>query len=222
MSSSANSSHRILLIDDHGIVRHGIGVLLSVAPDLEVCGEAGTYEEALEALRTLKPDAAVVDLILHDRSGLELIRTARAEGISLPMLVLSMHDESTHAEKALRAGAQGYVMKEDADEVLVDALRKILDGGLYVSGDINARLLRTFIAGDEETGASGVDQLTEREKEIFECLGRGLTTRKIAEQFGLSARTVEVHRARIKKKIGAEDAAQLLREAVKWVEMRDL
>ena len=222
MSTSTDSSHRILLIDDHGIVRHGIGVLLSAAPDLEVCGEAGTYEEALDALRTLKPDAAVVDLILHDRSGLELIRAARAEGIMLPMLVLSMHDESTHAEKALRAGAQGYVMKEDADEVLVDALRKVLDGGLYVSGDINARLLRTFIAGDEETGDSGVDQLTEREKEIFECLGRGLTTRKIAEKYGLSARTVEVHRARIKKKVGAEDAAQLLREAVKWVEMRDL
>jgi DNA-binding NarL/FixJ family response regulator len=221
MTTSAPAPRRILIVDDHGIVRHGIGVLLSAATDLTVCGEASTYDEALAAMQQLQPDAVVVDLILHDRSGLDLIRAARAEGLTMPMLALSMHDEATHAEKTLRAGAQGYVMKEDADEVLVDALRKVLAGDLYMSGDINARLLRTYIEGEED-GPSGIDELTEREKEIFECLGRGLTTRKIAEQFGLSARTVEVHRARIKKKMKSEDAAQLLREAVKWVESRDV
>ncbi len=136
----------------------------------------------------------------------------------MPILVMSMHDEATHAEKALRAGAQGYIMKEDADEVLVEALRTILSGKIYVSGDINEKLLRTYAEGDSRDESSGISSLTGREQEIFECLGKGLTTRKIADQFSLSPRTVEVHRARIKKKLNCEDAAQLLRTAVQWVE----
>jgi DNA-binding NarL/FixJ family response regulator len=136
----------------------------------------------------------------------------------MPILVMSMHDEATHAEKALRAGAQGYIMKEDADEVLVDALRTILSGKIYVSGDITEKLLRTYAEGDSKEENGGIESLTVREQEIFECLGKGLTTRKIADQFSLSPRTVEVHRARIKKKLNCEDAAQLLRTAVQWVE----
>ncbi len=215
---TSSTQHRIVIIDDHGIVRHGIGVLLSAEPDLKICGEAGSYEEGLATLAQQQPDVAVIDLILHERSGLDLIREIRQKGWSMPIVVLSMHDEATHAEKSLRAGAQGYVMKEDADEVLVEAIRRVLAGGVYVSGDVNARILRTYAEGESEVSASGVEALTEREKEIFACVGRGLTTRKIAEQFGLSARTVEVHRARIKKKMQCEDAAQLFREAVKWVE----
>jgi DNA-binding NarL/FixJ family response regulator len=133
---------------------------------------------------------------------------------------MSMHDESTHAEKALRAGAQGYIMKEDADEVLVEALRTVLSGKLHVSGNINEKLLRTYIESDDSAESGGAESLTDREKEIFECMGKGLTTRKIAEQFDLSPRTVEVHRAKIKKKLNCEDAAQLLRTAVQWVESR--
>ena len=127
-----------------------------------------------------------------------------------------MHNESTHAEKALRAGAQGYVTKEDADEVLVEALRTVLSGKLYVSDNINEKMLRTHIEGEEPH--SGIESLTHREKEIFEALGKGLTTREIAEKFNLSPRTVEVHRASIKKKLKCENAAQLLRAAVQWVE----
>ena len=210
---------RVLIVDDHAIVRYGMGVMLSGANDLTLCGEAGTYDEALTAIRELKPDIAVIDLILYDRSGLDLIRQLRAEGQTLPLLVMSMHDEATHAEKALRAGAQGYIMKEDADEVLVEALRTVLSGKLHVSGNINEKLLRTYVEND--VGAeSGIESLTVREKEIFECLGKGFTTRKIADQFDLSPRTVEVHRARIKKKLECEDAAQLLRTAVQWVENR--
>jgi DNA-binding NarL/FixJ family response regulator len=139
----------------------------------------------------------------------------------MPILVMSMHDEATHAEKALRAGAQGYIMKEDADEVLIDALHTVLGGKLYVSDGINEKLLRTYVEGDEHAGEDGgIESLTAREKEIFECMGQGLTTRKIAEQFSLSPRTVEVHRAKIKKKLACEDAAQLLRTAVQWVETR--
>ncbi len=217
MNADFTKPARVLLVDDHAIVRHGIGVLLEKASDLTICGEAGAYEEALEAVQRLKPDIAVIDIILRDRSGLDLIRELRERGEKLPLLVMSMHDEATHAEKSLRAGAQGYVMKEDADELLVDALRKVLRGDAFVSGEISQRMLRSYMDGEDE-GVEGVESLTDREKEIFECLGQGLTTRKIAEKFGLSARTVEVHRARIKKKLKCEDAAQLLREAVKWVE----
>lgn len=218
MQTTKTPPARILVVDDHAIVRHGMGVLLAGAGDLSICGEAATYEDALQAARSLKPDAMVIDLILQDRSGLDLIRALRAEGITIPLLVLSMHDEATHAEKALRAGAQGYVMKEDADEVLVDALRAILSGGLYISDQVNLRLLRTYVDREAGTEENGVSTLTRREQEIFECVGRGMTTRKIAEKFGISARTVEVHRARVKKKLGCEDTAQFLREAVRWVE----
>ena len=232
MTDSKQKPARVLIVDDHAIVRYGMGVLLSGANDLTLCGEAGTYEEALTAIRELKPDVAVIDLILYDKSGLDLIREIRSQesGDSnpqsaivnrqsqMPILVMSMHDEATHAEKALRAGAQGYIMKEDADEVLVEALRTVLSGKIYVSGNINEKMLRTYIDGEENEENSGIESLTDREKEIFECLGKGFTTRKIAEQFDLSPRTVEVHRARIKKKLNCEDAAQLLRAAVQWVE----
>lgn len=211
---------RVLIVDDHAIVRYGMGVLLSGADDLTLCGEAASYDEALTAIRELRPDVAVIDIILHDRSGLDLIRQLRAEGQTLPLLVLSMHNEATHAEKALRAGAQGYIMKEEADEVLVEALRTVLSGKLHVSGSINEKLLRTYVDTDGDGAPGGIESLTSREKEIFECLGKGLTTRKIAEQFNLSPRTVEVHRSSIKKKLECEDSAQLLRTAVQWVESR--
>jgi RNA polymerase sigma factor (sigma-70 family) len=220
MKTQAETPARVLVVDDHAIVRHGMGVLLAPAKDFKICGEAGTYEEALAAVTALKPDIAVIDLILKERSGLDLIRELRARGETLPLLVISMHDEATHAEKALRAGAQGYVMKEDADEQLIDALRAVLSGQVFVSSEMSSRMLRSYVGEDEE--ATGIESLTEREKEIFTCLGQGMTTRKIAEQYGLSARTVEVHRARIKKKLACEDAAQLLREAVKWVESQSI
>jgi DNA-binding NarL/FixJ family response regulator len=134
---------------------------------------------------------------------------------------MSMHSESTHAEKALRAGAQGYIMKENADEVLVDALRTVLDGKLYLSDSVNEKILRGILEGNETDDADPIDSLTDREKEIFECMGKGLTTKDMAERFGLSPRTVEVHRARIKKKLACDSAAQLLRKAVQWVESRN-
>lgn len=218
MSYSADKPARVLIVDDHAIVRYGMSVLLSGAADLTLCGEAGTCDEALAAIRELKPDVAVIDLILYEQNGLDLIRQLRAEGQTLPLLVMSMHDEATHAGKALRAGAQGYIMKEDADEVLVEALRTVLSGKIYVSGDINEKLLRTYAGNETGIESSGIGSLTDREKEIFECMGKGLTTRKIADRFNLSPRTVEVHRARIKKKLACEDAAQLLRTAVQWVE----
>lgn len=210
---------RILVVDDHAIVRHGLALLLSKHQDLAICGEAGTYDEALAALASAQPGVVLVDLTLKDRSGLDLIRDIRQRAPEVQCLVLSMHDEADYAERALRAGARGYVMKEDADEVIVEAIRTVLRGEIYASPEVSARMLRELVDGpDKAAPESGVGSLTERELEIFRCLGEGLTTRKIAEKFGLSGRTVEVHRANIKRKLGCEDTAQLLREAVRWVE----
>jgi DNA-binding NarL/FixJ family response regulator len=217
---SPKTPARVLIVDDHAIVRHGMAVLLQQAPEFTLCGEAGSYDDALTAITQQTPDVAVIDLILKERSGLDLIRELRQQGLRIPIVVMSMHDEATHAEKSVRAGAQGYVMKENADEQLVDALRTVLNGGLFISNEISSRMLQSYVG--EEDNPSGVDSLTEREREIFACMGQGLTTRKIAERYGLSARTVEVHRARIKKKLGCEDAAQLLREAVTWLESQSI
>ena len=242
MKFTSENPARILIVDDHAIVRYGMGVMLSGAHDLSLCGEAENIDHALQAVQDLKPDAAVIDIVLKDESGLDLIRKIRSHEAKLtsqtsnienqesessnrqspmPILVMSMHNESTHAEKALRAGAQGYIMKENADEVLVDALRTILDSKLYVSNEVHEKMLRTYVTGEEEqTELSGIDTLTAREKEIFELIGSGLTTKEIAEKLGGSPRTVEVHRANIKKKLNCETAAQVLRAAVQWVEER--
>ncbi|QHI67949.1 response regulator [Tichowtungia aerotolerans] len=218
MKFTAENPAKILIVDDHAIVRYGMGVLLAGANDLTLCGEAENIDEAIKAVQELKPDAAVIDIVLKDENGLDLIRKLRSNGEKLPLLVMSMHNESTHAEKALRAGAQGYIMKEDADEVLVEALRTVLSGKLHVSDGIHEKMLRSYIQGDEEPEQDGIESLTAREKEVFEGVGKGLTSKEIAEKFHLSPRTVEVHRANIKKKLQCDSAAQLLRMAVQWVE----
>ena len=210
---------RILIVDDHAIVRHGIALLLSKHPEFKVCGEAGTLDEARAAADRLKPDLALVDITLKDRSGLDLVREWRERMPGLRAVVLSMHDEREYAERALRAGARGYVMKENADEVMIEALNTVQRGEVYASAEVSARMLRQLADGTSGAGeAGGVGSLTEREKEVFRALGEGLTSRKIAERYSLSERTVEVHRANIKRKLGCEDTAQLLREAVRWVE----
>jgi DNA-binding NarL/FixJ family response regulator len=216
----SGASHRILVVDDHAIVRHGLAALLAKEKDLVIAGEASTCAEALAALDKVKPDILIADLTLPDRSGIDLIRDAQARQPQLITLVLSMHDERTHAEKALRAGAQGYVMKEDADAHIIEAVRTVLRGEIYVSHEISSRMLREYVSDDAAGPKTGIEALTERERQIFECLGQGMSSRKIADQFSLSPRTVEVHRAHIKKKLQCEDAAQLLREAVRWVEQQ--
>ncbi|NCC51833.1 MAG: response regulator transcription factor [Spartobacteria bacterium] len=213
------SPTKILVVDDHSIIRHGIASLLAEEEDLCICGEANDYDEGLSACQTLHPDVMLVDITLKDKSGLELIRDARAQGYTGKILVLSMHAEATHAEKALRAGAQGYVMKEDADDILSEAIRKVLRGEVFFSADITSRMLQQQFSVEQEEGPNtGIGALTERELEIFECLGHGLSSKEIAEKFALSKRTVEVHRAHIKKKLQCESSAQLLREAFRWVE----
>jgi DNA-binding NarL/FixJ family response regulator len=193
--------------------------LIDREPDLAVCGEAADHGEALEVLASSSPDVALVDISLKDSSGLNLIKDISEQYANLPVLVLSMHDESLYAERALRAGARGYIMKEQADESVVDGLRKVLDGELCVSEELQKRMLRQYIGHPESDAAyPAMDNLSDRELEVFECMGQGLSTQKIAEKLSLSAKTVEVHRTHIKKKLNIEDSAQLMREAVRWVE----
>jgi len=219
MQSSQPPRHQILVVDDHSIVRHGLALLLKKEADLQVCGEAGAYEEALALALKIRPEIMLVDITLKDRNGLDLIRELHRQAPAIHCIVLSMHDEAEYADRALRSGARGYVMKEDADEVIVQAIRHVLAGEVYVSPAMSSRLISQLsIDAKGRGGSGGVASLTEREREVFECLGAGLSTRKIAEKYGLSERTVEVHRANIKKKLRCEDAAQVLREAVRWVE----
>jgi DNA-binding NarL/FixJ family response regulator len=213
--------HRVLVVDDHSIVRHGLSLLLQREADLDVCGEAGSFDEAVALVAEKKPDVVLVDITLKDRSGLDLIKELIAIHSGIRCLVLSMHDEAEYADRALRAGARGYVMKEDADEVVVEAIRHVLKGEIYVSPVMSTRLIHQLSQDkSDRDDNTGIASLTDREREVFECLGEGLSTRKIAEKYSLSERTVEVHRANIKKKLRVDDAAQVLREAVRWVEGR--
>ena len=215
------TQHRILVVDDHSIVRHGLTLLLKREADLDVCGEAGSFDEAIAAVAEQQPEVVLVDITLKDRSGLDLIKELIVRHPGIRCLVLSMHDEAEYADRALRAGARGYVMKEDADEVVVQAIRHVLKGEIYVSPVMSNRLIHQMSQDKSDRDDNiGVASLTEREREVFECLGEGLSTRKIAEKYSLSERTVEVHRANIKKKLRVDDVAQVLREAVRWVEGR--
>ena len=216
---SADRKTPLLLVDDHAIVRQGLAALLAREADFTVCGEAGTFEEGLAALAALRPGAVVLDLSLRDRSGLDWIRAARAQGYAGPILVLSMHDEGLYAEKALHAGAQGYVMKDQAEETLVAALRQERSGRTYLSPAAEKLLAAPAAAADKET--DGVAGLTVRETEILYAIGGGLTTRDIAEKFGLSGRTVDVHRANVKRKLGCASLAEVLVRARDYKRAQD-
>lgn len=217
---AAPGKTNLLLVDDHAIVRQGLAALLARESNFSVCGEAGTYEAGLAALGAPAPDGVVLDLSLRDRNGLEWIREARARGYAGKILVLSMHDEGLYAEKALRAGAQGYVMKDQAEETLVAALRQVLSGRTYLSPAAEA-LLAGHHGAPAEKEAAGFAGLTARESEILYAIGGGLTTREIAEKFGLSGRTVDVHRVNIKRKLGCMSLAEVVVKAADYKRVQD-
>jgi DNA-binding NarL/FixJ family response regulator len=208
---------RVLLVDDHPIVREGLRGLLCQAKDLVVCGEAGASEEALELARELSPDAVIVDISLGKQSGLELIRALREHKASLVILALSMHDEMIYAERALRSGANGYVMKQEATQKLVDALRSVLAGKTYVSQAVTERLLTTMARPRAGVATYGIDRLTDRELEVFRLVGMGLGSADIAHKLGISQKTVETHRSRIKEKLGVTTVSELVIQASSFV-----
>lgn len=207
---------RILLVDDHSIVREGLRQVINASEDLVVCGEAGDSQAALAALKELKPDFVVVDITLRGTDGLELIRQVQQRWPHLPILVLSMHSEELYAERALRAGARGYIMKQEVTQDILTAIRRVLAGELYVSPTMQGRLLRRVIGRPTALAMAPIDTLSDREMEVFRLIGSALTTREIAEQLHLSVKTVESYREHIKKKLRISSGAQLMRHALHW------
>ena len=208
---------RILIVDDHPIVRQGLAELVNHEDDLEVCGQAEDSHEALRAIRELNPNLVVVDISLKETSGLELIKDIHSQQPDLLVLALSMHDETLYAERALRAGAMGYIMKQEATENVIAAIRKILGGEIYVSDRMASRMVRKLVAGRGEPTASPVDCLSDRELEVFHLIGKGHGTRQISERLHLSVKTIETYRAHIKDKLNLADAAELLQYAIRWL-----
>ncbi len=208
---------RVLIVDDHPIVRQGLTQLIEQVDDLEVCGEAHDAASAAEAMDSLEPDVAIVDLMLEGSSGVALIKELKRRRPDTPLLVLSMHDEAVYAERALKAGAHGYIMKEAATSQMLTALRRVLAGEVYVSERMGARILRRMVGG---SASEGIEQLSDRELEVFQWLGRGLSVNEIAERLKVSPKTVESFRAHIKDKLDLANSAEVVRVAVRWFEER--
>jgi DNA-binding NarL/FixJ family response regulator len=209
---------RVLVVDDHPIVRQGLSQLINQEPDLMVCGQAEDARTALDAIDPSQPDILIVDVSLDGPDGIELLKTIRAKDARLPVLILSMHDESLYAERALRAGANGYIMKQEATERVLVAIRQILRGEVYVSERMAKKMVQQFIGGSGVSRRSIIDELTDRELEVFRLIGQGHGTRQIAEELHLSVKTVESYYAHIKEKLFLKNARELVQHAVQWVE----
>lgn len=208
---------RILLVDDHPIVRLGLTRLIDREPDLVVCGEAKDIRGAIEGLATMKPDLVVVDITLEDGSGIQLIKDIKARQRDLPVLVLSMHDELLFAERVLKAGGSGYVMKQESPEVLLAAVRQVLSGDVCFSASVASRLLRGLAQGRSPSVIGPIQSLSDREFEVYELFGKGKSTREVAKMLHLSVKTIETHRERVKAKLGLKTAVELIRHSAEWV-----
>ncbi|MGP8200514.1 MAG: response regulator [Limisphaerales bacterium] len=209
---------KVLLVDDHPLVREWLANLINQQSDLEVCGEADSAPKALQMIGTAKPEAAVVDISMEGGSGIELIKNIKASHPDVLVVVLSMHDEALYAERALRAGARAYVMKREATKRVLEAIRCVLGGKLYLSDKMAMLMAEKFVDGRLGTAGSVIEKLSDRELEVFQLLGRGCGTRQIAEELHVSFKTVQSFCARIKEKLHLANAAELLREAVRWNE----
>lgn len=209
---------KIIIVDDHPMMSKGLAATLDSDPGLEVVAQYEKGEEALQKFEDYDPDLIIVDVSLPGMSGIELVKHLISRDDSLKILVLSRHDESLYAERAIRAGAKGYVMKLEAADVLMKAVRKVLKGGIYLSDEVSEKLLMGMVHGQKDLSESPLEQLSDRELEVFELTGKGNSTREIAEQLHLSVKTVESYRARIKTKLNLENATELMVHAVKWVE----
>ena len=211
--------HRVLLADDHPLFRRGVAELIATTPDFEVVAEASSAAEALRKVREVPVDIAILDVSFHGTNGLEVTKQMRVERPEIRILLLSMHDEQLYAIRALKSGAQGYVMKREDPEVLIEALRKIADGGIYVSQKVADTLVYRAVRSDQNE-VSPIDLLSDRELEVLHHFGEGRTTLEIANLLHLSAKTIETHRLHIKEKLGFRTAAELVRFAVNWVALQ--
>lgn len=211
---------KVLIVDDHPIVRQGLKSLIDQEQDFTVCAEAGSAGEALKVLHSLKPDLLLVDISLKGPDGLELTKSIRALEPDLPILIVSMHDEALYAERVLRAGANGYIMKEEVAQNVVHAARKVLGGDIYISDRMRQKILRGVAGQRSNPVSSSIERLSDRELEVFRLIGQGRGTRQIAEELHLSVKTIETYRAHIKEKLGLSNATELVRQAVQWAEQQ--
>jgi DNA-binding NarL/FixJ family response regulator len=209
---------KVLIVDDHPMLRRGLAALIDSEPDLSVCGEAATCPEALAAIPERRPDLVIVDLALGKDDGLDLVKEMKKRHPAIPALVLSMHDEAVYAERSLKAGARGYITKQQLDNSVLAAIRRLLDGGTYMSDALEARLAAKFVDGRTLETDSPLDALSDRELQVFRLIGQGRSTRQIADTLNLSIKTIESHREHIKSKLSLETTAELAQRATQWVE----
>jgi DNA-binding NarL/FixJ family response regulator len=214
---SERTQAQVFLVDDHPLVREWLSQLIQREEDLAVCGEAEDTQEALQKIEGTKPDIVVADISLKNTHGLELVKDLQARLPLLPVLVLSMHDESLYAERVLRAGAKGYITKQEATKKILQAIRQVLSGQIYISEKMASRMVHKMVLGRTDSQKSPIERLTDRELEVFQLIGRGQGTRRIAAELHLGIKTVESYRARIKEKLKLEDGTQLLQHAIQWV-----
>jgi len=214
MTGGKRRVRRVLIVDDHPIVRQGLRRVMENEDDLTVCGEAETARDARIAIKELNPDVVIADISLKQGDGIELVRDVRAHYPHLPILVLSMHDETIYAERMLSAGANGYIMKQAASEQFLTSLRRVLDGNVYVSETVGNNMIQKFAGRSASASANPIDRLSNRELQILHMIGKGMSTRETADTLHLSIKTVESHRQRIKRKLNLNTGTQLLRYAV--------
>lgn len=222
MNQNPKSSKRfqILLVDDHPIVRDGLAESINREADMNVCAVAEDRTTALKAIEGAQPDLAIVDLTLRNSSGLDLIKDIRARWPEVLVLVVSMHEETVYAERAIRAGARGYITKQQATHDILSAIRRVLSGEIYLNQSTSASLLQRLTSGTKSSGGSPAERLADRELQVFELTGKGLNTKEIAEQLKIDTKTVETYRLRIKEKLGLATGSQLLQTAIQWLKER--
>jgi DNA-binding NarL/FixJ family response regulator len=212
---------RVYLADDHAMVRRGLAALIGAEPDLEICGEAGDCATATGEVAKLRPDVVIVDISLRGNSGIELIKNIKAFDPRIQIVVLSVHDESVYALRVLKAGAKAYVTKQDIASKVIDAIRKVRKGQMYVSEQVSSQMLNRMVKGEDDQGNSPVASLSDRELEVVTLIGSGLATREIAARMHVSVKTVETHRAHIKTKVNVTTATQLVQFCFRWVDESD-
>jgi DNA-binding NarL/FixJ family response regulator len=219
---SRNVKRRVLVLDDHPITRYGVVQLIADQPDLAVCGELETADEALAAVAARRPDLILADLSMPGKSGLDFIREVQAQHPGTAVLVMSMHDENVYAERVLRAGGRGYIMKSEGGSRLLEAIRTVLGGKVFVSGNVSARILAGYSRRGKGVSGPRPGLLSDREFEVFQLIGQGLSTREISERLHLSIKTVGTHRLHIREKLKVRTSSDLLRQAVRWASAQQL
>ncbi len=216
-----HEKRRVFLVDDHPIVRQGLALLINSQLDLIVCGEASSYAEAIQGIEQSKPELVIADIGLDDSNGLDLVKRVAEQMPGVATLVLSMHDESLYAERAIRAGASGYIMKGDPADTILNAIRHVLDGGTHLSERVREKLLRSMVGRGKTNAGEPTDRLSDRELEVFIRIGQGHGTRDIADSLHISVKTVETYRTHIREKLRLEDGGELLRYAIEWARGTD-